>query len=575
MKRTSWVPIAASCGGFALLVAIGLRWKLNQVEDQFLKMMDGQALRTAFTVGILDHVRSGDRNIFDSWRGVGLGEVYTNQTALNSFRQYAAKYIFSYQWLNTWLLPYNLRWLGLFGQLDSTEAKFCHKLLDYMWVSPHVSGLSYPAVYADKQAQVLWIEKCRQEYPNLSEEEKALLAKFHESGDIPMEMLVPPVPDNEHIKWQSRREGAFVEESHKFTREEIKTMLTESVALSHYSHFLKEPSESILDYFDLLEIREAPQIEGTWKAVGDAIKKGRITKFNCADILPKEFVNVSFEQMLEWEGEEAAKIPIFMDGRTPHTYKWYMEDHINVVKQNGLFSKYAAADERMCCRAPKVHEGGSTMPGISREIEGWVESTPYSGAGYIHTKRLPGFHSRMPQIEGPMGIQDDVLRGQSQLWMGPTPGGFHYDEEANVYLQLTGYTLAFLVPQNYTSFFTGAIRHPWGSSGLPNRQEIAADPYIKQVPIYMIPLHAGEGITLQGRTYHRFFAQTQDRIALNWFFIPGWRKMEYTPADWYSEEAARSLPRLALRQLWSRTLARLFDDTGRGVIYMGTKLEYV
>lgn len=51
--------------------------------------------------------------------------------------------------------------------------------------------------------------------------------------------------------------------------------------------------------------------------------------------------------------------------------------------------------------------------------------------------------------------------------------------------------------------------------------------------------------------------------------------MEYTPADWYTEEAARSLPRLALRQLWSRTLARLFDDTGRGVIYMGTKLEYV
>eukprot|EP00415_Alexandrium_ostenfeldii_P003568 UN3568 len=70
-------------------------------------------------------------------------------------------------------------------------------------------------------------------------------------------------------------------------------------------------------------------------------------------------------------------------------------------------------------------------------------------------------------------------------------------------------------------------------------------------------------------------AQTHDRIALNWFFIPGWRKMEYNPADWYSIEAKRSRKRLALRQLWARTLTRMYEDTGKGIVYMGTKLEYI
>eukprot|EP00971_Amphidinium_carterae_P262279 5202452-Amphidinium_carterae.1 len=39
--------------------------------------------------------------------------------------------------------------------------------------------------------------------------------------------------------------------------------------------------------------------------------------------------------------------------------------------------------------------------------------------------------------------------------------------------------------------------------------------------------------------------------------------MEYHSTDWYAIEAQRSLERLALRQHWGRSLARLYDKTGK------------
>jgi len=195
--------------------------------------------------------------------------------------------------------------------------------------------------------------------------------------------------------------------------------------------------------------------------------------------------------------------------------------------------------------------------------------------GYVHTRRMPRFHGKLPEIEGPLGIADEVLRAQSMVWFGPTPGGFHFDEEANVYVQLSGESFAFIAPQNFTDTMTGSIRHPWGSKGLPSRATIEADPVLKEIPIYFVHLRPGDALTVQGRAYHRFMAQTQDRVSLNWFFIPRWRRMEYTPADWYSKEAARSRTRLALRQLWARTLVHVYERHGKGLIYMGTKLEYL
>jgi len=288
-------------------------------------------------------------------------------------------------------------------------------------------------------------------------------------------------------------------------------------------------------------------------------------------------VNISVATLARQEGEGASRIAVWHDGCKASPLDKYAAAREAVI-QAGAQAKelWNVAAEKLTIANGSDAIDNATLQKVI------ANAAPHLGpvfapcrTGYIHTRRLPRFHEQLPELEGPMGIKEDVLRAQSMLWMGTTPGGFHFDEEANVYVQLTGESFAFLVPQNFTDVMTGGQRHPWKSEGLPSRSMLAADPLLREIPIYFVHLRPGDGITLQGRAYHRFMAQTQDRIALNWFFMPRWRHMEYTPADWYSREAQRSLPRLALRQLWARTLVRLWDEAGKGVIYMGTKLEYL
>merc|ERR1712187_364702 len=94
------------------------------------------------------------------------------------------------------------------------------------------------------------------------------------------------------------------------------------------------------------------------------------------------------------------------------------------------------------------------------------------------------------------------------------------------------------------------------------------DKYYKQMEVHLIHMRPGDGITLPSFAYHSVHAPDPKRISLNFFFIPKWRKMEYTPNNWYTAEAKRSLERLALRQLWARSFAQLYEKTGSGIVYM-------
>jgi len=317
-------------------------------------------------------------------------------------------------------------------------------------------------------------------------------------------------------------------------------------------------------------LRKPIRLAATWEAVGEATRAGQIASFDARPLLPKELFNVSFHEMALWEGEDAKRIPVHGDGILPTSLEGFADRLAMHCKEGYKRKPISIVDEEIAT----VNGRPSTLDRADRQriSSGYYAWSP---AGYVHTRRLPEFHKKLPEVEKLMGIEEDVLRGQSMLWLGATAGGFHYDEEANVYVQLSGETFAFLVPQNYTDAFTGAVRHPWSSAGLPGWQELERDPWLKNVPIYLVHLRPGDGITLQSRTYHRFMAQTADRVSLNWFFIPKWRKMEYNPSDWYAQEAERSLERLAMRQLWARSLKKVFDDTGRGLVYMGTKLEYL
>merc|ERR1712217_266608 len=173
---------------------------------------------------------------------------------------------------------------------------------------------------------------------------------------------------------------------------------------------------------------------------------------------------------------------------------------------------------------------------------------------------------------------DDVLRSESFLWLGNVhmpihyvgTQSLHYDEEPNFYVHLSGEMNLVVIHPNFTDVSFGGSRHP----SMPSFESYKSDPYLKQVPFHLVRMRPGDGITFPSRAYHWASAVKHDRVALNFFFIPKWRRMEYVASDWYSREAEKSLERLAMRQLWARTLSRLYDDTGKAIIFMGTKLEY-
>lgn len=373
---------------------------------------------------------------------------------------------------------------------------------------------------------------------------------------------------------------ALLEPGRRLSADDVRSLLRHSIASSSWAGVVDGPPERIVEYLTSLNLREPPRIPSDWGEVGAAVRAGRVATFDAGSLLPEGLVNVSIAGLARGEGSDlAARIAVWHDGCKASPLDRFAAAR-EAFAQAGANAKepWNVATERMLV----VNGSDDLGPGVGKQVLAQAQLPPHLGpvmapcrTGYVHTRRLPRFHERLPKVEELLGIEEDVLRSQSMLWMGSTPGGFHYDEEANVYIQLTGESFAFVVPQNLTDVMTGSQRHPWGSAGLPSRSALAEDPLLKEVPIYMVHLRPGDGITLQGRAYHRFMAQTQDRVALNWFFIPRWRRMEYTPADWYSKEAQRSLPRLALRQLWARTLSGLWDQDGRGVIYMGGKLEYL
>jgi len=470
-------------------------------------------------------------------------------------------------------LRVDLRWLG--GLLNTKDERFCNDVLGYTWVFPATQGtaFSYPVVYAGARHMREWIKTCQKAWHDLGPEERALLEPFKRYGQLPRSIRMVDIPDEDFTMTHGRAKGGVVyEDSRRYTRNDIAELVRASINLSSWREFVREPPESVVDYLSEFDLRDPNRIPGTWEEIGKATKAGRIAKFDARNLLSKELFNVSFAQMREWEGpEQARRTVMWGDGSLPGSFESWVDQYMEVMDESKRYLPLSVGDEEVISVEGKSSFDGYTKHRASRP--------PYSygqrSTAYINTKRLPAFHKKLPTVERPMGLEDDVLRSQSQLWLGATAGGFHYDEEANVYIQLSGDTFAFLVPQNYTDVFTGSRRHPWGSSGLPNRDMLKKDPYLKTIPVYLTHLKPGDGITLHGKTYHRFVAQTHDRISLNWFFIPAWRKMEYNPADWYTQEAALNLQRLAVRQLWARTLARLWDEQQTGIIFMGTKLEYL
>lgn len=309
-------------------------------------------------------------------------------------------------------------------------------------------------------------------------------------------------------------------------------------------------------------------IASDWKEVARAIKEGRIAGFDATPLLPKELFNATPAVLAAREGEAARTTPVHSDGCSA----------IGLDAWGRLMEERRLGDARVTFNlADRQAMSLEPLPDVSAEQRRTIDSKrgvgiDYCDTAYVNTRRMPRLHASLPDLPKTLGMEDDILRVVSYLWMGALRGGFHYDEEANVYVQLVGEADVWLIPQNYTIPATGGSR----IMNPPSQRVLETDPFWKQVPFHVFRIGPGQGVTFPASTYHLFCAQSPERVAINFFFIPKWRRMEYHAADWYHQEARRpvgGLQRLALRQLWARSFARLWDERGRSLIWNAGKNE--
>mmetsp|Transcript_74283 Transcript_74283/g.176977 ORF Transcript_74283/g.176977 Transcript_74283/m.176977 type:complete len:570 (+) Transcript_74283:131-1840(+) len=476
-------------------------------------------------------------------------------------------------------------WEKVLGQEEEEAegAQFCRSLLGYMWSNPLVHGLSYPNVFADSNDVTAWVEACKKELPSMSAEERKLLDPWlaANASGVPMELLIP----------EPYNHTALFEKSHaqpekpiqnppcdQYSSSEIKELVMKSLAGSIAGKAgILEPSSSVLKYWEGLTLCKPNFIEATVSSVRMAVEEGVVASFDARPFLPDFLVNITPQDMAALEGEAASRIPVFHDGARSSSFQQFADEQAEHFRGDGRYGSLhdlampaffdgtfpLLFDPNLRNHSPWVDEWNTKEEKVRTMLNMTVFPSPFR-AGYINARRLPQLYTKLPDITKRLGIDQDVLRTETLFWMGGTPGGLHYDEEQNFYVQLAGETFAFVVPQNFTDYWQGGDRHP---QSFPSEGT--------DVPIFLIHMQPGDGLVFPGRTYHRFYAQSPNRLSLNWFFVPKWRAMEYHEADWYALEAKASLERLALRQHWARSFARLYDDTGKGIVFMGNKLEYI
>jgi len=363
------------------------------------------------------------------------------------------------------------------------------------------------------------------------------LGPYRAKGRIPSSVLLPPpqgLNEREVIAQLARKRGVPPYDAPEFSQAELDSLMWQVSEMWGESD--PERERRGREYWSYRSVRHTDTVAGDWGAVSEVVRDGRIAVFDAKPLFPASIFNTTVKKMAQNEGAHADRVVTRNVFKKPMSFKHFSEH-------------------------------------IGRRDSGGSES------GYVNTKRLPKFFSELPDTAEKLGVKDDVLRSQSFLWLGVSgplhpfdpPFPIHYDEEPNVYVQVSGEIIMLLIPPSYTDFTFGGFRHP----SLPALEETMASGIAPQVPVHLIRLRPGQGVTFPGRTYHSIMVPKMDRISLNFFYIPRWRRMEYTPSDWYSQEASRSLERLAVRQLWAKTLSRMYDTTGRGIVFMGQKLEYI
>merc|ERR1711865_299477 len=116
----------------------------------------------------------------------------------------------------------------------------------------------------------------------------------------------------------------------------------------------------------------------------------------------------------------------------------------------------------------------------------------------------------MKQINFPLAQQ----KHHSFIWIGPSPGGLHYDELPNILIQLQGEKELVI----FSSEFTEAIDGDHYPSSFNLTTFFSDAPRLREIPHFRVKLTPGVGVVIPRFAYHAPSSRTADSLSLNVFF---------------------------------------------------------
>lgn len=443
--------------------------------------------------------------------------------------------------------------LGWGFRLQGGLALFCYELMDFNYDHGGSVTLAYPLVAGR------WVEACQAAYESLGPHQKNYV-KYFLGAPISPGILYPPGqlfrwghgpnPINQEDKEQARAKLLADPPRHRAapgpSREEL------------LQRILELSGDPGLDWMHMHAAQweafgspaQEPVVEPS--EVSTALKEGRLVRFDATKVLPPHVFNVTLDRLAELHAPHGDDISILA---FLHESKQCRERAYARRKRNPVGALF-------CPKPP-------TLGGTRRSFP---DPKQMPNSARIALKRLPNYVN-----------EDDMLRklsiegwerAEGQIIMGHANGDTHWDEQDNIFVQVSGVSVVFAVDAEYSNAIGGDEKWSFKSSGLTVFEWLYSDEVRKTaIPWYYMVLGPGDAIAIPSRAFHAVYG-AHNRASIQTFLEPTFQGMRFGTnknSYWYMESDLRQ----ALRNLYFKTLARLWETRGMGLVAQGGIIEYL
>eukprot|EP00931_Biecheleriopsis_adriatica_P066331 TRINITY_DN40719_c0_g1_i1.p1 TRINITY_DN40719_c0_g1~~TRINITY_DN40719_c0_g1_i1.p1 ORF type:complete len:443 (-),score=72.39 TRINITY_DN40719_c0_g1_i1:99-1427(-) len=301
-----------------------------------------------------------------------------------------------------------------------------------------------------------------------------------------------------------------------------------------------------------LQEAELPRFVEDLTEIPEAFARPEVVRFDSRKLLPREMFNATLDSVSALHPDTSGSTTIYgtMGGgsmcrllafgpvaslypRIGRSALFWMLQHLSLIF------------ERKVCPHPN-----RSLAHYARN----PDELKKLGPSNINARRLP--HFLQVDLTKALGLDGQAERTMSLAWLGVSPlpnGSLHTDVQDNILMELTSPTEVMIFPR--TLFL--------------NKSGERSEPYL----YHRVILEPGHGIAIPSNFLHTVNHLEENRFGINSFFEPRLGAMQWGSGNYYYDMAQQSKAHLAMRALWFRSLGRLWEKRGIGMVMHGWKME--